>query len=151
MLCFCCARILLASAYFSKTIYPAARNVSHVLTFQPIPRWFDTTYKQKLYNKSTIPNKRMITTMFFVLVPFLKRAPRIIVHLARNVEKLGGALMSIILPNLKHLFICPVPVPDFLVFHTPFSCNRCVRFSFDIKGSLGCWRALTLSCAPNNV
>ena len=59
--------------------------------------------------------------------------------------------MSIILPNLKHLFICPVPVPDFLVFHTPFSCNRCVRFSFDIKGSLGCWRALTLSCAPNNI
>ena len=69
--------------------------------------------------------------MFFVLVPFLKRAPRIIIHLARNVEKGGGVLMRITLPNLKHSFICPVPVPvpvpdpvpdpvsDFLVFHTP--------------------------------
>ena len=29
--------------------------------------------------------------------------------------------MRITLPNLKHSFICPVPVPvpDFLVFHTP--------------------------------
>ena len=49
--------------------------------------------------------------MFFVLVPFLKRAPRIIIHLARNVEKGGGVLMRITLPNLKHSFICPVPVP----------------------------------------
>ena len=55
----------------------------------------------------------MITTiMFFVLVPFLKRAPRIIIHLATNVEKGGGVLMRITLPNLKHSFICPVPVPD---------------------------------------
>ena len=50
--------------------------------------------------------------MFFVLVPFLKRAPRIIIHLARNVEKGGGVLMRITLPNLKHSFICPVPVLD---------------------------------------
>ena len=64
--------------------------------------------------------------MFFVLVPFLKRAPRIIIHLARNVEKGGGVLMRITLPNLKHSFICPVPVPvpdsgfripNFHVFH----------------------------------
>ena len=68
----------------------------------------------------------MITTMFFVLVPFLKRAPPIIIHLARNVEKGGGVLMRITLPNLKHSFICPVPVLDsgfrildFRVFHTP--------------------------------
>ena len=52
--------------------------------------------------------------MFFVLVPFLKRAPRIIIHLARNAEKGGGVLMSITLSNLKHSFMCPVPdvVPD---------------------------------------
>ena len=57
----------------------------------------------------------MITTMFFVLVLFLKRAPRIIIHLARNAEKGGGVLMSIIVPNWKHSFISPlpVPVPDF--------------------------------------
>ena len=67
----------------------------------------------------------MITTMFFVLVTFLKRAPRIIIHLARNAEKGGGVLMSITVPNLKHSFIfpdpvpVPVPDPDFLVFHTP--------------------------------
>ena len=76
----------------------------------------------------------MITTMFFVLVPFLKRAPHIIIHLAMNVEKGGGVLMRITLPSLKHSFICPDPVPvpvlvpvpdldpvlDFRVFHTPF-------------------------------
>ena len=65
----------------------------------------------------------MITTMFFVLGTFLDRAPRIIIHLARNAEKGGGVLMSITVPNLKHSFIfpvpVPVPVPDFLVFHTP--------------------------------
>ena len=79
--------------------------------------------------------KRVITTMFFVLVTFLKRAPRIIIHLARNAEKGGGVLKSVTLPNLKHSFIFsvpgpgpfpvpvpvpdPDPVPDFLVFHTP--------------------------------
>ena len=47
----------------------------------------------------------MITTMFFILVPFLKRAPCIIIHLARNAEKGGGVLMSIILPNLNHSFV----------------------------------------------
>ena len=57
--------------------------------------------------------------MFFVLIPFPKRALHIIIHLAMNVEKEGGVLMRITLPNLKHSFICPVPVPipDFLVFH----------------------------------
>ena len=57
----------------------------------------------------------MITTMFFILVPFLKRAPCIIIHLARNAEKGGGVLMSIIFPNLNHSFVpvpVPVPVPD---------------------------------------
>ena len=61
--------------------------------------------------------------MFFVLVHFLKRAPSIIIHLAKNAEKGGGVLMSIILSNLKHSFVCPVPVPDsgsgFLIFHKP--------------------------------
>ena len=80
----------------------------------------------------------MITAILFVLVPFLKRAPHIIIHPAMNVEKGGGVLMRITLPNLKHSFICPVPVPvpvpvpipipvpdsgfrisDFHVFHTP--------------------------------
>ena len=64
----------------------------------------------------------MITTMFFILVPFLKRAPCIIIHLARNAEKGGGVLMSIILPNLNHSFVpdsgsgsgfrIPVPFQD---------------------------------------
>ena len=49
--------------------------------------------------------------MFFEFVPFLKRAPRITIHLARNAEKGGGVLMSIILPNLKRSFISPIPVP----------------------------------------
>ena len=68
--------------------------------------------------------KRMITTIFFAAVTFPKRAPRIIIHLARNAEN-GGVLMSITLPNLNHSFIFPVPVPDpdpdpdFRVFHTP--------------------------------
>ena len=62
----------------------------------------------------------MITTTFFIIVPFLKRAPCIIIHLARNAEKGGGVLMSIILPNLNHSFVpdsgsgfrIPVPFPD---------------------------------------
>ena len=67
----------------------------------------------------------MITTMFFVVVPLLERALRIIILLARNAEKGGGVLMPIILPNLKHSFIClilfpfPFPVLDFQIFHTP--------------------------------
>ena len=65
----------------------------------------------------------MVTTMFYVHVPFLKRVWRIVIHLARNAEKGGGVLMLIILPNLKHSFISPIPVPvpdpDFRVFHTP--------------------------------
>ena len=76
----------------------------------------------------------MITTMFFVLVPFLKRALRIVIHLARNAEKGGGGLMWIILPNLKHSFISPIlvpvpdqdsrsrfQIPDFRIFHTPIT------------------------------
>ena len=66
--------------------------------------------------------------MFFVLVTFLDRALRIIIHLARNAEKGGGVLMSITVPKLKHSFIFQVPVPDFLVFHTP-----CVTRSFSGK------------------
>ena len=68
----------------------------------------------------------MITTIFFAAVTFPKRAPRIIIHLARNAEN-GGVLMSVTLLNLNHSFIFPVPVPDpdpdpdFRVFHTPRS------------------------------
>ena len=45
-----------------------------------------------------------------------------------NVEKEGGVLMLITVPNLKHSFICSgsgsgsasgFRIPDFLVFHTP--------------------------------
>ena len=80
--------------------------------------------------------------MFFILVPFLIRAPCIIIHLARNAEKGGGVLMSIILPNLNHSFVPDsgsgfrfrfrIPdsgfrfrfrIPDFLVFHTPLICK----------------------------
>ena len=71
--------------------------------------------------------KRMITTIFFAAVTFPKRAPRIIIHLARNAEN-GGVLMSVTLPNLNHSFIfpvpVPVPVPDFHVFHTPLWMGR---------------------------
>ena len=67
--------------------------------------------------------KRMITTMFFAPITFLKRAPHIIIHLARNAEKGGGVLMPVTLPNFNHSFpvpvAVPVPVPDFRVFHTP--------------------------------
>ena len=78
--------------------------------------------------------------MFFILVPFLKRAPCIIIHLARDAEKGGGVLMSIILPNLNHSFVPDsgfrIPdsgsgsgsgfrirfrIPDFRIFHTPFT------------------------------
>ncbi len=59
------------------------------------------------------------------------------IHLARNAEKGGGVLMSIILPKLKHSFICPIPlpvpvpdfrfrIPDFLVFHTPLLKMYCL-------------------------
>ena len=58
----------------------------------------------------------MITAILFVLIPFLKRAPHIIIHLAMNVEKGGGVLMRITLPNLKHSFICPVPHSGFPSF-----------------------------------
>ena len=61
----------------------------------------------------------MITTMFLALITFLKRAPRIIIHLARNAEKGGGALMSVTLPNLNHSFIFPVPVPFPFPFPVP--------------------------------
>lgn len=53
----------------------------------------------------------MITTMFFVLVTFLDRAPRIIIHFARNAEKGGGALIPITVPNSKHSSIFPAPAP----------------------------------------
>ena len=87
--------------------------------------------------------KRMITTIFFAAVTFPKRAPRIIIHLARNAEN-GGVLMSITLPNLNHSFIFPVPVPvpvavpdpdpdpDFRVFHTP-------HYEKTLKSSVKCF------------
>ena len=53
----------------------------------------------------------MITTMFFVLVTFLDRALCIIIHLARNAEKGGGVLKSIIVPKHSFIFQVPVPVP----------------------------------------
>ena len=80
--------------------------------------------------------------MFFVLVPFLKRAPHIIIHLAMNVEKGGGVLMQITLLNLKHSFICPVPVPVpvpdsgfpcFPYAHTEATFDKFARFSVKAK------------------
>ena len=71
----------------------------------------------------------MITTMFFILVPFLKRAPCIIIHLARNAEKGGGVLMSIILPNLNHSFV-PVPVPVLVPVPVPFPDSGFPGFPF---------------------
>ena len=47
--------------------------------------------------------------MIFILVPFLKRAPCIIIHLVRNAETGAGVLMSIIFPNLNHSFISIFP------------------------------------------
>ena len=80
----------------------------------------------------------MITTMFFILVPFLKRAPCIIIHLARNAEKGGGVLMSIILPNLNHSFV-PVPFPDsgFPGFpYAPLLTVTVTHFSIEIYGTM---------------
>ena len=77
---------------------PAARNISHILTFQLISRWFAATYKQEHHPKLSLHS--------FVLVPFLERAPRIIIHLATNTEKGGGELMLIILPTWSiHAFV----------------------------------------------
>ena len=88
----------------------------------------------------------MITTMFFILVPFLKRAPCIIIHLARNAEKGGGVLMSIILPNLNHSFVpdsgsgsrfrIPVPFPDSGFPGFPFA-RRLWGYDRRPKGDVG--------------
>ena len=48
----------------------------------------------------------MITTTFFVLVAFLKRAPRIIIHLARNAEK-GGKSFDVNHTSQLEAFISP--------------------------------------------
>ena len=83
---------------------------SHVLlTFQAIARYCrDLQTKANMFCIKTAPSQT--------------QSQRIVIHLARNAEKGGGVLMPIILPNLNHSFISPVPVPDpdFLVFHTPF-------------------------------
>ena len=59
-----------------------------------------------------IPDSGMITSIFFLLVPFLKRAPYIIIHLAWNAERRADAYWCRSnFQNLNHSFICPVPVP----------------------------------------
>ena len=99
--------------------------------------------------------------MFFVLVRFLKRAPRIIIHLARNAEKGGGVLMSIILPSLKHSFISPIPVsvPDsgFLIFHTheiktpkPINRKSCARKHEEKKEKCPAWGKTCDKCGAKN-
>ena len=72
---------------------------SHVLlTFQATAR-----YCCDLQTKSN---------MFCIIrAPSQTQSQRIVIHLARNADKGGGVLMSIILPNLNHSFISPVPVP----------------------------------------
>ena len=73
---------------------------SHVLlTFQAIAR-----YCRDLQTKS---NRFCI-----IRVPSQTQSQHIVIHLARNADKGGGVLMSIIPPNLNHSFISPVPVPD---------------------------------------
>ena len=50
--------------------------------------------------------------MFCIIrAPSQTQSQRIVIHLVRNADKGGGVLMSIILPNLNHSFISPVPVP----------------------------------------
>ena len=73
---------------------------SHVLlTFQAIAR-----YCRDLQTKSN---------MFCIIrAPSQTQSQRIVIHLARNADKGGGVLMSIILPNLNNSFISLVPVPD---------------------------------------
>ena len=72
---------------------------SHVLlTFQAIA-WFCRDLQTK-------------SNMFCIIrAPSQTQSQRIVIHLARNADKGGGVLMSIILPNLNHSFISPVPVP----------------------------------------
>ena len=63
--------------------------------------------------------------LLFILIPFLKSAPWVIIHLARNAEKGGGVLMSIIFRNLNHLFIYLIlafpytRIPDFSYARIP--------------------------------
>ena len=78
-----------------------------------------------------IPDSGMITTMFFILVPFLKRAPYIIIHLARNAERREEAYWcQSYFQNLNHSSVCPfpdsvsgfrfrIPGSGLLLFHTP--------------------------------
>ena len=70
---------------------------SHVLlTFQATVR-----YCRDLQTKSN---------MFCIIrAPSQTQSQRIVIHLSRNADKGGGVLMSIILPNLNHSFISPVP------------------------------------------
>ena len=51
-------------------------------------------------------------TFCIIRAPSQTQSQCIIIHLARNADKGGGVLMSIILPNLNHLFISLVPVLD---------------------------------------
>ena len=92
---------------------------SRVLTFQLIPLCY-----RDLQTKANM--------CFIIKASSQTQSPRITIHLARNAEKGGGVLMSIILPNLKHSFISPVPIPDsgfpdFHVCHAPHDNNLFLR------------------------
>ena len=75
----------------------------------------------------------MITTMFFILVPFQKGSVYHYPSCKAYREKGGGVLMSIILPNLNHTFIGPVPVP---VPHFGFSTCPIAWYCFHIGKTL---------------
>ena len=89
--------------------------------------------------------------MFFIFVTFVKRAPqiKIIIHLARNAEKGGGVLMSIVFRNLNRSFICLVPDSGFRIrFRIPaFPYARSELFTFDFHALTECtvkiWREKT--------
>ena len=69
-----------------------------------------------------IADSGLITTRFFILVPFLKRTPYIIIHLARNAKRRGGGVvMSIILPNVFVRFRIPFPDSGFRILPFPYA------------------------------
>ena len=75
---------------------------------------------------------------------FLK-GQRVSSSILRGITENGrGALMPIILPNLKYSFICPVLVPHsgFPVFHTPSQLGRCIRTN--------CWQCAFLTSSFGN-
>ena len=98
--------------------YLVSRKISPRNWFQCFPVYADC------FSGLWIPDSLKITIMFFILVPFLKRAPYIIIYFARTAERREEAYgCQSFFQHLNHSFICLSPFPDsvsgFRLFHTP--------------------------------